>query len=83
MNLIPVIICGGAGSRLWPVSRTCHPKPFMTLPGGGNLIQKTFQRAASLEGVSEVLTVTNRDLFSRQMMSTARLVFRCAALASF
>lgn len=63
MNLIPVIICGGAGSRLWPVSRTCHPKPFMTLPGGGNLIQKTFQRAASLEGVSEVLTVTNRDLF--------------------
>ncbi|WP_235375700.1 mannose-1-phosphate guanylyltransferase/mannose-6-phosphate isomerase [Pseudomonas aeruginosa] len=63
MKLIPVIICGGAGSRLWPISRTCHPKPFIPLPDGGNLIQKTFQRAAKLEGVSEILTVTNRELF--------------------
>ncbi|WP_330114613.1 mannose-1-phosphate guanylyltransferase/mannose-6-phosphate isomerase [Pseudomonas sp. JS3066] len=63
MKLIPVIICGGAGSRLWPISRTCHPKPFMPLPEGGNLIQKTFQRAAKLEGVGEILTVTNRELF--------------------
>ncbi len=62
MDLIPVILSGGVGSRLWPVSREAHPKPFMTLPDGQNLIQKTFQRAASLPGVSEVLTVTNREL---------------------
>ncbi|MEB0091579.1 mannose-1-phosphate guanylyltransferase/mannose-6-phosphate isomerase [Pseudomonas sp. CCI4.2] len=62
MDLIPVILSGGVGSRLWPVSREAHPKPFMTLPDGQNLIQKTFIRAAKLEGVSEVLTVTNREL---------------------
>jgi mannose-1-phosphate guanylyltransferase len=62
MGLIPVILSGGVGSRLWPVSREAHPKPFMNLPDGQNLIQKTFLRAAALEGVSEILTVTNREL---------------------
>ncbi|OQR26742.1 mannose-1-phosphate guanylyltransferase/mannose-6-phosphate isomerase [Pseudomonas sp. Bc-h] len=62
MDLIPVILSGGVGSRLWPVSREAHPKPFMTLPDGQNLIQKTFLRAASLKGISQVLTVTNREL---------------------
>ncbi|WP_152226987.1 mannose-1-phosphate guanylyltransferase/mannose-6-phosphate isomerase [Pseudomonas sp. SCB32] len=63
MMLIPVIICGGAGSRLWPVSREAHPKPFMPLPDGQNLLQKTLLRALALDGVSEVMTVTNRELF--------------------
>ncbi|WP_028634706.1 mannose-1-phosphate guanylyltransferase/mannose-6-phosphate isomerase [Pseudomonas parafulva] len=62
MQLIPVILSGGVGSRLWPVSREAHPKPFMTLPDGQNLIQKTFLRAAGLENVAEILTVTNREL---------------------
>ena len=62
MELIPVILSGGVGSRLWPVSREAHPKPFMTLPDGQNLIQKTFLRAAELNGVVEILTVTNREL---------------------
>ncbi|WP_236238068.1 mannose-1-phosphate guanylyltransferase/mannose-6-phosphate isomerase [Pseudomonas faucium] len=62
MELIPVILSGGVGSRLWPVSREAHPKPFMTLPDGQNLIQKTFLRAARLGGVVELLTVTNREL---------------------
>ncbi|MBF8780842.1 mannose-1-phosphate guanylyltransferase/mannose-6-phosphate isomerase [Pseudomonas fulva] len=62
MDLIPVILSGGVGSRLWPVSRETHPKPFMTLPDGQNLIQKTFLRASNLAGVSKVLTVTNREL---------------------
>ncbi|KJJ96718.1 mannose-1-phosphate guanyltransferase [Pseudomonas sp. 21] len=61
--LIPVIICGGAGSRLWPVSREAHPKPFMALPDGQNLLQKTLLRATALDGVTEVMTVTNRELF--------------------
>lgn len=61
--LIPVIICGGAGSRLWPVSREAHPKPFMSLPDGQNLLQKTLLRAMALDGVTEVMTVTNRELY--------------------
>lgn len=59
--LIPVILSGGAGSRLWPVSRELHPKPFIRLADGESLLQKTFLRAAALPGVSEVLTVTNRE----------------------
>ncbi|MBF8789347.1 mannose-1-phosphate guanylyltransferase/mannose-6-phosphate isomerase [Pseudomonas asiatica] len=62
MDLVPVILSGGVGSRLWPVSREAHPKPFMTLPGGQNLIQKTFLRASRLPGVSQLMTVTNREL---------------------
>jgi mannose-1-phosphate guanylyltransferase len=61
--IIPVILSGGAGTRLWPVSREAHPKPFIRLPDGQSLLQKTFLRAAGLEGVSEILTVTNRDYY--------------------
>ena len=61
MQVIPTIICGGAGSRLWPVSREQHPKPFIRLADGQSLLQKAYLRAA-LPGVSHLLTVTNRDL---------------------
>jgi mannose-1-phosphate guanylyltransferase len=63
MKLIPVILSGGAGTRLWPVSRELHPKPFIRLADGQSLLQKSFLRAKGLPGVAEVLTVTNRDLF--------------------
>src|SRR6187551_3256973 len=63
MPLVPAILCGGAGSRLWPVSRELHPKPFIRLADGQSLLQKAFLRGARLPGVAEVLTVTNRELF--------------------
>lgn len=63
MRLIPTILCGGAGSRLWPISRELHPKPFIRLADGQSLLQKTFLRGASLPGVESVFTVTNRELF--------------------
>jgi len=62
MQLITTILCGGAGSRLWPVSRELHPKPFIRLEDGQSLLQKAFLRGAQLPGVVEVLTVTNREL---------------------
>jgi mannose-1-phosphate guanylyltransferase len=63
MKFIPVIMSGGAGTRLWPVSREHHPKPFIKLADGQSLLQKTFLRAAALSDVHEVLTVTNRELY--------------------
>ena len=62
MQLIPTILCGGAGSRLWPVSRELHPKPFIRLADGQSLLQKAYLRGAALADVTEILTVTNRDL---------------------
>ncbi len=63
MKLIPVILCGGAGSRLWPVSRETHPKPFIRLADGQSLLQKAWLRGAVLPNVAETMTVTNRELF--------------------
>ena len=61
--LIPTILCGGAGSRLWPVSRETHPKPFIRLSDGQSLLQKAFLRGATLPGARHVLTVTNGELY--------------------
>lgn len=45
------------------MSREAHPKPFIRLPDGQSLLQKTLLRAAALPGVEEILTVTNRDYY--------------------
>ncbi|HVS55073.1 MAG TPA: sugar phosphate nucleotidyltransferase, partial [Casimicrobiaceae bacterium] len=46
--LVPIILSGGAGTRLWPLSRETAPKPFMTLPDGETLLAKTIMRAVAL-----------------------------------
>ncbi len=63
--LIPVIISGGAGTRLWPISRESDPKPFMCLPDGESIIGKTFNRAAELASVQNIIAVTNQNYFFR------------------
>jgi mannose-1-phosphate guanylyltransferase len=57
-KLIPIILSGGAGSRLWPVSRRMHPKPFMEV-AGKPLLAHALERATSI--ADEVLIVTNQD----------------------
>jgi len=61
--LIPVILSGGAGTRLWPVSRRAHPKPFMELIDGETLAEKTLLRAKLVAGSAPVITVTSRDYY--------------------
>jgi mannose-1-phosphate guanylyltransferase/mannose-6-phosphate isomerase len=61
--LVPVILSGGAGTRLWPVSRRAHPKPFMKLVDGESLAEKTFSRALAVAGDAPILTVTSRDYY--------------------
>jgi mannose-1-phosphate guanylyltransferase len=62
MMLVPTIISGGSGARLWPVSRKARPKPFLQLADGRSLLQHAFLRATCLPDVADVLTITNRDL---------------------
>ncbi len=67
--LIPVILSGGAGSRLWPLSREGHPKPFIKLFDGQTLLEKTYRRIGLLDyipkknGKPVSLTITNREYF--------------------
>src|SRR4051812_49352505 len=61
--LVPVILSGGAGTRLWPVSREALPKPFIKLPGGESLLLKTARRALACAQGAGILTITNREYF--------------------
>jgi mannose-1-phosphate guanylyltransferase/mannose-6-phosphate isomerase len=61
--LIPIILSGGAGTRLWPVSREAHPKPFMRIGGGKSLLTQTHERALAVAGNTAPLIVTNRDYY--------------------
>src|SRR5947207_11636593 len=61
--LVPVVLSGGAGARLWPVSREALPKPFIKLPDGESLLAKTVRRALVAAQGAPVLTVTNRDYY--------------------
>ncbi|RZI41657.1 mannose-1-phosphate guanylyltransferase/mannose-6-phosphate isomerase [Herbaspirillum sp. HC18] len=61
--LIPIILSGGAGTRLWPVSREAYPKPFMRIGGGKSLLTQTHERALAVSGNTPPLIVTNRDYY--------------------
>lgn len=61
MTAVPVIICGGAGARLWPLSREAYPKPFIRLADGLSLIQHALKRAVSIAD-GEIVTVAKREL---------------------
>ena len=59
----PVILCGGSGTRLWPLSRTTFPKQFLVLSGKTTLFQQAIERLQVLKNPSimlnDTLIVTN------------------------
>src|SRR3954468_12736470 len=59
----PVILCGGSGTRLWPLSRKSHPKQFIPLVDGKSLLQMTVERLAKLGPVAaaNMLVVSGED----------------------
>lgn len=59
-GVYPVIMCGGSGTRLWPVSRKSYPKQFGALFPGGSLFQRTLTRLKD-RGYADPLLLTNED----------------------
>ena len=59
--LIPVILSGGSGTRLWPLSRESHPKQFLPLLGDRSLLQMTWLRLRGLPGAEAPLVVANEE----------------------
>lgn len=72
-DIVPVILSGGSGSRLWPVSRAAFPKQFLTLAGSRTMIQETVARVSG-PGFAAPLLVSNREhrfLLAEQMRQIA------------
>lgn len=61
MKIHPVILCGGSGTRLWPLSRSAYPKQFLRLASDHSLLQDTWLRLAQLPDVAPPTIVSNEE----------------------
>ena len=72
--VIPVVLCGGVGTRLWPLSRSAYPKQFLSLVGNRTMLQQTVLRLAGLAGLQPPLLVCNnahRFIAAEQMRAVS------------
>lgn len=84
MHIHPVILCGGSGTRLWPVSRKAKPKPFLPLVSDETLFEQAVRRVAGDDRFAPPMVVAGKahaDLIMAQLGDTpgARLVIEPAA----
>ncbi len=66
LPLVPVVLCGGAGTRLWPLSREHLPKQFLRLHGDHSLLQQTLRRCAALTPCAPLLLASAQARFLLQ-----------------
>lgn len=59
--IVPVILCGGSGTRLWPRSRAARPKPFLPLVGEATLFEATLDRCPASKGFAAPVVVAGRQ----------------------
>ena len=60
--ILPIVLSGGTGTRLWPASRGSCPKQFLEFEGGGSLFQKTLQRFAAEDDFADPIVVGSEEL---------------------
>ena len=60
MSICPVIMAGGSGTRLWPLSRAAHPKQFLRLHGEDTMLQTTVNRLSVLD-IQSPITICNEE----------------------
>ena len=61
--IIPVILSGGSGTRLWPLSREAYPKQFLPLVGNDTMLQATWKRVASIAGAPPIVVANQEHRF--------------------
>ena len=63
LKVIPIILCGGKGSRLWPLSRKGFPKQFLSLTGDNKktLLQQTQERILDIKGIEDPIIICNEE----------------------
>jgi mannose-1-phosphate guanylyltransferase/mannose-6-phosphate isomerase len=62
-SILPVILAGGSGTRLWPLSRELYPKQFLKLTGGLSMLQDTLQRLTGLSAASPYVICNEEHRF--------------------
>ena len=62
-KILPVVLCGGSGTRLWPLSRYSYPKQFLALneKNSNTFLQETIERLSELENLSRPLIICNEE----------------------
>ena len=61
MQIIPVILSGGSGTRLWPLSRKQYPKQYLPLVGDNTMLQETILRLNGLDNLADPIIICNAD----------------------
>ena len=59
--IVPVLLAGGSGTRLWPMSRGLFPKQFLKLAGDQTMLQATVERGAALPDVQPPMVICGED----------------------
>src|SRR5688572_12326649 len=75
MSLTPVVLCGGSGTRLWPLSRSNLPKQFLPLVSERTMLQETVMRLQGLDGAEAPIAIANEEhrfLVAEQLREISR-----------
>ncbi|WP_248696047.1 sugar phosphate nucleotidyltransferase, partial [Escherichia coli] len=59
MKIVPVVLAGGSGTRLWPLSRTMYPKQFLKIFGHMTMLQTTLSRMNSFHDATDAIVICN------------------------
>ena len=69
-----VILCGGTGPRLWPLSRTDNPKQFLPILSSRSLLQQTIKRCQKIVPSSQIFLITNQKYFTKTRRHISRQI---------
>ena len=76
-----IILAGGSGSRLWPLSRELYPKQLLNLNSDRSLLQATFERLANFMPKENILSITNTKHTSNVRMQLSELADKISLLS--